>query len=83
MTPNQTGEQAAEFSKTINRPKPTRNAATEIFVFYKDRDGVNGLTKFVFKSEFDQWLKETNVSIISVIRGVEKTFRQELKVTFE
>lgn len=49
--------------------------ATKIFVFYQDpaNDNQKGLTEFSTKPELDTWLKQTNVTVLRVIRGREKT----------
>lgn len=57
-----------------------RQAATKLFVLYKS-DGETGLTEFDFKTDLDAWLSKTNVTVLRIIRGVEKKIKTEQKVT--
>jgi len=65
--PTETKEQAKE---TAAAPG---TYATKIYVFYSENEGDSkGLAEFATKADLDKWLKETNVTVLRVIRGREK-----------
>jgi len=78
------GIQMSNQQETQTEPKkPTRNAATQLHVFYEDpaANGERGMTAFNFKQDLDKWLAETNVTVIKIVRGVEKKFTAQNRVT--
>lgn len=63
-------------------PKPKKNIATQLFLLF-ERNGAmksRDVIKFNTKPELDQWLKEHDVTPISIIRGKEKLFK--VKISF-
>lgn len=78
-TTTETGKTKAK--NTPAQPnKPTRNAATQLFIMYKKGDLID-LKSFDFKSELDQWLDTEVVEVLRVVRGVEKKIRASSKLT--
>jgi len=63
--PTETKEQAKETAPGTY--------ATKIYVFYSENEGDSkGLAEFATKADLDKWLKETNATVLRVIRGREK-----------
>lgn len=77
---------ATEETKTAKKMKPKevtgekvkRKAATQFHVTYKTTEGDWGVTTFDFKPEMDQWMRETNVTIVKLVRGTEKKFTTKI-----
>lgn len=60
--------------------KPKRNAATKLWVHY-EHEGQKGLVGFDFKTDLDTWLQQTNATVLKIVRGVEKKFAAQNRVT--
>lgn len=61
-------------------PAKTGQFATQIFVFFSDpaNSDHRGLTQFASKADLDVWLKQTNVQVLRVFRGREKTIASRI-----
>lgn len=68
-------------TQTAEAPKAKRTPKTKLFVVYRDLDGEMGITSFDFKDELDSWLAGTNVTVESIVRGVEKKFKTKITLS--
>lgn len=80
MKKEKTTEAAAVTANAKAVPVKTGQFATQIFVFFSDPSNGDhrGLTQFASKADLDVWLKQTNVQVLRVFRGREKTIASRI-----
>jgi len=65
-------------TETKTKRQMTGKNATTIFVYWQDAEGEKGIADFTSKPALDEWLRETNVTVLRVIRGRERKIARKI-----